>query len=297
MEKAKKNILFLGSTNRRIGFFQGDKLISVKKSQSSEKDLADIATDLKDETSAATLCVNVRSDLKEGLKSFQSVVPNAQLFDPDKACKNFSLTGFYKDCGHDRLANLIGAIELFPANNIVILDFGTCITLTQIKYVSIIDSKTETQIGQRTSLHSSSKNGFQANHKYEYVKGFILPGISSLLSLPSQHANGLPIITEMEFIEHCLNWKPAVSAKSPKVSIMEGIIKTVTLLVQEAFNGFHSPFDLDPPAIKDCKVILTGGWAVTVQSLQNKLGVSKNRTTIEPNLGLIGGRRYLEELE
>lgn len=256
--RKEKQVLLLGSSNRKLAVFSGKNLKSVKKAPCSAEDLNGL-----DFGELETLVISVRPDLKE----IVAKKPKAYLFDFERACKNFAIRGFYKEMGSDRLANLVGAIGLFPEHNIGILDFGTCSTLTFVSFSP-------------------------ENKVYEYSKGYILPGISNSLQALTSSTTSLPKITEMEFIEYSLNWKPSSLAKTPKHSICDGAIVNSILLVQDAIafakkesEKIQQPF----------KIVITGGWAVTVQSCLNKLGMD-TRTFIEANLTLIGGNVYLDQI-
>jgi pantothenate kinase type III len=266
----KCNVLILGSTNRRFGRFENNKLISVKKSRFSESDLVEIAEDLIKDNSGKTLCVSVCQKSKAELQDLFKAVPNFSLFDSEKANKNFHLKDFYKGIGQDRVINVLGASELEACHNIVIVDFGTCTTLTQVDF----------------ELTQEKKDS------YRYQSGCILPGISSLLAGPNSLNNNLPAIPELEFIEYCLNWNPLSKAKSPNTSIMEGVIKMALGLLKDAFDLAEQQKKANS---QPYKVFTSGGWAVTIQSLYKKLALP-HRSIIEPNLALLGGLKYLSAL-
>lgn len=254
----EKQILLLGSSNRKLAVFSGKTLKSVKKAPCNAEDLNSL-----DFGKLETIVISVRPDLKE----LVARKPKVHMFDFEKACKDFGIRGFYKEMGSDRLANLVGAIELFPEHNIGILDFGTCSTLTFVSFSP-------------------------ENKVYEYSKGYILPGISSSFQALATSTTSLPKITEMEFIEHSLGWKPSSIAKTPKHSICDGAIANSILLVQDAIAFAKKESEKCKVPFK---VIVTGGWAVTVQSCLNKLGMD-TRTFIEANLTLIGGNAYLDKI-
>ncbi|MDX1919728.1 MAG: type III pantothenate kinase [Candidatus Caenarcaniphilales bacterium] len=254
-DSEEKQIPLLGSTNRKLAVFSGNTIKSVKKAACSADDLEKLELN-----GAETLVISVRPDLKEiAVKK-----PKVCFFDPDLACNKYGIRGFYKEMGTDRLANLVGAIGMFPQHSLGVLDFGTCTTLTYLSFSP-------------------------ENKVYEYIKGYILPGISSSLKALQSDTTSLPKITEMDFIEYCLSWKPSMVAKTPKASICDGMINSSLLLVQDAINFAKKEASKNKKA--PFKIIITGGWAVTIQSCLNKLELD-TRTTIEANLTLLGGNFY-----
>ena len=112
--------------------------------------------------------------------SMCSVVPE-KTYSIKKACENyFDLSPFILEpgvktglkiryqnpleVGSDRIANAIAATELFPKQNLIIVDFGTAITLCAV------------------------------NSKKEYLGGVILPGLSIAMKALESHTAKLPSV-------------------------------------------------------------------------------------------------------
>lgn len=252
---ADKQILVLGSTNRKLATFSGDKIKTIKKGSCNQDDLRNLEL-----AELETLILSVRPDLESQAKE---KITKSVFFDKEQAAIKFSIRGLYKEFGADRLANIIGASSIAPKSSIAVLDFGTCNTLSVINWVD-------------------------KGNLYEYKNGFICPGLNSSLFYIQDKTTALPKITELEFMEYALKWRPDKVANSAKESIFIGIIWQSLLLVNHALGTLNS---LNKPA----KLFLTGGWAIAIQSCFGRVS-PEERPTIEPNLGLIGGNEYLKVL-
>jgi len=247
-------VLLLGSTKRKLASFSKGKINVVKQGSSNAADLSKM-----DLAGLETVVINVRPELNPILEN----LPKAQIFQTALAMKQFKLHGIYHQMGADRIANLVGATSLFPQKSVAVIDLGTCTTITMLDWV-------------------------KEREFYEYKGGFITAGVGTSLAAIKQFTSNLPSISEMEFIEFCLNWKPQAIAGSPVESICHGVIKSAIAVVKEAIQLAS---DVNPQT----QVILTGGWAVLVQACLGKVA-PKLRPSIESNLALIGGNAYLMSL-
>lgn len=80
-------------------------------------------------------------------------INSIEIFDP---AKQELLTNIYPGLGADRVAKLIGALELNPGKNVILMDFGTATT------ISVANSKKEflggfITLGMRASLRALSE--------------------------------------------------------------------------------------------------------------------------------------------
>ena len=252
----KKQILILGSTNRKLATFQNNKLISLSKGPCNEEDLRCIEMDSK----AKTLVISVRPDLNNSV----SKIPNTVILDKLKAAEIYNLRGFYREFGVDRMANLIGALRNSPKQSLAVLDFGTCTTLSVLKWI-------------------------EARNSYDYYYGYLSPGLSTTFSSVHSATKSLPLASELEFVEYSLIWKPGTKPFSARDAIFEGIIQQSLMQIELAQQKCDELGN-------DTKLFLTGGWSNTLLAFLSKTKPSIKPIT-EANLALWGGFHFMKESE
>lgn len=103
------------------------------------------------------------------------------------------------EVGTDRIANAISATQRFPRENVIIIDFGTAITLCAI------------------------------NDKKEYLGGVILPGVSIAMKALSHHAAQLPSV-EIQAPNSLLGKSTTESIQS---GLYHGTIGALSFITQE----------------------------------------------------------------
>ena len=119
--------------------------------------------------------------------AISSVVPHLEYSLRSACMKYFSIKPFFithdmnspmdiqyvqsRELGADRIANAIAALDLFPKQNLIIIDFGTAITLCAI------------------------------NHKGEYLGGSIFQGMRLLADSLARNTAKLPVVEVLEIIE------------------------------------------------------------------------------------------------
>lgn len=175
-------IIDIGNSRVKLALFQNDKLIEIHNV---------IETDLIDKVSS----INFNSGIISSVGKEQTVDDFSSFFSHVKVLNhkmNFPIILKYdslSSLGLDRIANCVGAYQLFPERNNLIIDIGSCITY------DILNDKNE-------FLGGSISLGFQMKKKAinEYtsrlplidkkLKIFPLIGTDTLSSISSGIING-----------------------------------------------------------------------------------------------------------
>jgi type III pantothenate kinase len=114
----------IGNTQTKLGFFQGLELQLTQKYSSTETiPWQSILDSHKITHSIISKVGNVQSDLKTLYNNTQCVDVHHQLHLPFTSCYDP-----FENLGIDRVVALAAAANLFPRENILIIDAGTCIT-------------------------------------------------------------------------------------------------------------------------------------------------------------------------
>ena len=111
-----------------------------------------------------------------------------------------------KTLGNDRLAAVVGAAKLFPNNNILVIDVGTCITFDLIKNNVYLGGSITSGINMR--YNSLKNNTFNLPIINEITKAELV-GDSTNNSIKSGVLNGLlcEILFGLFLLCLCLPWK------------------------------------------------------------------------------------------
>ena len=153
-------IVDFGNTRVKVAVFRGTALIE-KKTFDSEEDLLSHLKEFVGITNC--LIASVTGSHTSLLALLNTRFPSV-LFSSTTATP---LTNLYKSLhtlGSDRLAGAVGSFTLYPHQNVLTIDAGTC-----IKYNFV-------------------------NAKNEYLGGAISPGLSMRLKAMHEHTHGLPVI-------------------------------------------------------------------------------------------------------
>lgn len=152
----------IGNSRTKIGIFQGDELVSTHIVDELSKN--SIENLLIDYTSVDKIIYSSVKDVKlEIIECLQGFAKTIQL-------TSNSILPFInkyqtpKTLGKDRIAGVAGAVALLPAENVLIIDAGTCITF------DLVTSKSE------------------------YLGGGISPGITMRFSAMNTFTNKLPLV-------------------------------------------------------------------------------------------------------
>lgn len=149
--------LDIGNSYGKVGIFEGDKLLSVHQAR-QEKDYSDI---LQNYTLDNLIVANVgKKEILTELKKHYEVI----VFDHTVSTPLKNLYDTPHTLGADRLAAAVGAWSLFPKENSLVIDLGTCITYEMV------------------------------NQKGEYLGGNILPGMRLRLEAMHRYTANLPLV-------------------------------------------------------------------------------------------------------
>jgi type III pantothenate kinase len=106
--------------------------------------------------------------------------------------------------GHDRLANIAASCILYPLENVLIVDCGSCITYSLL-----------------------------ANHMF--VGGSISPGLNMRFRALQTFTGKLPLVQPIEHL-------PALLGKSTSGSILSGVQHAITLEIDAMISEYRSQF-------------------------------------------------------
>lgn len=112
MQKAHRLIIDIGNT--RVKYYADKLYASVDELPQKQSYAVNIIASAKPE--------DVIAELKSKL-----TIESIGIFDP---LKQDYLTGVYPGIGADRAAKLIGALEMFPDRDVVVIDFGTATNMS-----------------------------------------------------------------------------------------------------------------------------------------------------------------------
>lgn len=153
-------VLDFGNTRIKAALFKGEDLLEVKMFQSADELLSDHIF-LKN--FSRTIICSVTSEHESFLSRFSFNEPLLFAHDTPVPLKNRYQSA--ATLGSDRLAAAVGGFSLYPKQNVLSVDAGTC-----IKYNFV-------------------------NASGEYLGGAISPGIPMRLKALHQYTNRLPLIT------------------------------------------------------------------------------------------------------
>ncbi|PWJ34144.1 type III pantothenate kinase [Sediminitomix flava] len=150
-----------GNTFGKVGLFDGDVLVDVK----SRLDDQTILNYIIEKQPDWVVVSNVGKDKTVLYESIQSKAA-LLVFNHQTPLPIQNLYGSPETLGLDRLAAVIGAQQLFPSENLIVIDAGTCITFDVL-------------------LHSPSR----------YVGGAISPGLNMRFKALHEFTARLPLVT------------------------------------------------------------------------------------------------------
>lgn len=156
----------IGNTLAKAAVFHDGEI--VKHSIDNRQSLEGIKTLIEEYIPVNLIISNVGSPI-EGL--LKNILPNVTtiIFNPDTPVPIKNLYKSRTTLGNDRMAAIVGAAGLFPGENVLIIDAGTCITCDLI----------------------------QSDRKFE--GGSISPGIGMRLMAMKKYTGNLPKITAENF--------------------------------------------------------------------------------------------------
>ena len=194
-------IIDSGNTNWKIAIFDQDELISIKRFDTlCSTDL----TEIFNNNSLEKGIISSVSDLPEFIIS--QLKDNISLIELSYDTK-LPITIDYKTpqtLGKDRIAGVVGAKSLFPDENILVIDAGTCITY------DILDAKGN------------------------YLGGSISPGLQMRFKALNNFTHKLPLIQCREFDE--------LTGKSTEESILSGVLQGINYEIDGFIEAYRKQF-------------------------------------------------------
>jgi type III pantothenate kinase len=153
-------VIDIGNTSIKAGLFANNKLLLFNRYKTIS-DLYNDQTIFKD----ARKCIigSVVNGAEDVMDKLNNILPTTLFCSTSK----IPLTNLYQSAttlGSDRIAASVGAYSLYPNNNVLVIDVGTCI-----------------------------KYNFTNNHN-QYIGGAISPGILMRFKALNQHTSKLPLI-------------------------------------------------------------------------------------------------------
>lgn len=169
------------------------------------KSLKDLLQDVAFITQAQQAIIgSVVDGLEEDIAKLNSLVPT-QIFTSQTKIPLVNAYQSASTLGSDRLSASIGAYTLYPNENVLVIDAGTCI-----------------------------KYNF-TNHKNEYLGGAISPGILMRLKALHQYTSKLPLV-EVDF-----SYSELIGSNTQN-SILSGVLNGASAEIEETINRYKQQF-------------------------------------------------------
>jgi type III pantothenate kinase len=198
----KNLVIDIGNTVVKTAVFNGRELISLTTSDNLSVEKLNLVHDSFPEISFSVIST-VRDDDETVLDFLNKHYQNIYFSN----CTPVPITNKYESpetLGKDRLAAVIGAISLFPSENILVIDAGTCITF------DFIDADKA------------------------YHGGAISPGISMRFKALHNFTSKLPLVTLMNFKN--------LIGKNTENAILAGVVNGVLAEVETIIDRYKKEY-------------------------------------------------------
>ena len=203
-----KLIIDIGNTQAKLAVFEGRQLVSLFSLKNLDpKDIKKIKTKIPS-LQSAILCsvIKHKQELIKYLKlNFEFIELHSKISVPIKNLYNTPTI-----LGSDRLAAVVGASDLFPNENVLVIDAGTC-----IKYDFI-------------------------NKKNEYLGGGISPGLNMRFKALNTFTGKLPLVRQKNKFE--------LIGNSTERSVLSGVLNGVVAEV-DGIIGYYKKLYPDTKVI------------------------------------------------
>lgn len=191
-----------GNTYSKVGWFSGDELIRYE----TRLGFDELIVSIRSEMPERIMYSSVSRPMQEFAAAIELKVPVMDLSGatPVPLKKNYDTP---QTLGADRVAAAVGASWLFPEEDLVVIDMGTCITYDLVDRMGVY---------QGGIISPGVRMRFKALHTFtkrlpmaEPQENAVLIGKSTLQSMQSGVMNG--VLSEMEgIIERYRHEKPAL---------------------------------------------------------------------------------------
>ena len=196
----------IGNTMSKLGVFDGSNLVEVKtfKSNDSKKDIS------RQISSLGSFSSIIFSAVGENKQNYNDAFPNKYIIELSQSTPlpiqlNYSSP---ETLGVDRIALAVGANALFPNENVLTIDAGTCVTYDFVE-----------------------KNGI-------YQGGAISPGLRMRLVSLHNETNKLPFIEAPNPITNI-----ELIGKDTKSSILSGVVNGLANEIIETIKSYNLKYN------------------------------------------------------
>jgi type III pantothenate kinase len=188
-------IIDQGNTYNKVGLFEQHELLRAERLSDDELALF-IAKEIDAETTPCFF-----SSVRASHNAILSLLPQSKCMEPGLRLPFTNSYTTPNTLGTDRLADVAGAIFLYPNKSLLVVDAGTCITYNVVV-------------------------------KGCFVGGAISPGINMRLKAMHEFTGKLPLITATEL--------PAINSQSTKDSLLNGAMRGTLAEVKSMADYFCS---------------------------------------------------------
>jgi len=257
-------LFFVGNTNLKT-FFSRKPTNFFEQKKIQDLDLRkEIDRLLKKLNPKRIEVFSVRKDLDPGLKNwFDFKKFDYKFWSLEEITKIsssfFQITNLYQEFGLDRFLNILGASEIFVERDFLIIDLGTCTTVTGVHFDSKVKEK---------------------NH-YTLLENLIFPGIEKQINSLKQ-VKALERATKIDDLNLSLRKTLEQKTLSTQQSILQGQLSFIFSLIkkyqqenyQVILTGGFSKIFLGTSKIKIQQNLFLGGY-FTLENLSKNLSIER----------------------
>ncbi|MCO5248977.1 MAG: type III pantothenate kinase [Chitinophagales bacterium] len=194
--------LDIGNTRMKIGVFHEGNALEVLVSAKGD---LQVLKNLVKKYPNHRFVVSSTAKLESSVKDFLYLQPNFLEISHQARIPFKNLYTTPQTLGRDRIALAAAAVDLFPHQNCLIIDTGTCITLDFV------------------------------NHQGEYLGGSIHPGISMRLKALHNYTDKLPLVEK--------SWQESNIGNSTETCIQIGVIRASVMEINAFVEEYNKKYD------------------------------------------------------
>lgn len=194
----------IGNTHIKAAVFEGGQLVETFKSKVVDGAFIDSVFDVYPDIEQAILA-SVRTEFAEVEQALKSRVKNYMLFKPETKIPIQNSYGTPETLGGDRLAAAVGANAIYPGMNVLIVDFGTAITIDLV-----------------------TSGG-------EFLGGNISPGADARLRALHEYTSSLPLCEK--------TWETVMLGRTSQEAICSGVINGIVYEIEGYITRLEQEYD------------------------------------------------------
>lgn len=194
----------IGNTHIKAAVFEGGQLVETFKSKVVDGAFIDSVFDVYPDIEQAILA-SVRTEFAEVEQALKSRVKNFMLFTPQTKIPIQNSYGTPETLGGDRLAAAVGANAIYPGMNVLIVDFGTAITIDLV-----------------------TSGG-------EFLGGNISPGADARLRALHEYTSSLPLCEK--------TWETVMLGRTSQEAICSGVINGIVYEIEGYIARLEQEYD------------------------------------------------------